>query len=281
MNNRSQVLTSVFLIIIFVIPSLVAMILINTAIFPEPETDDQYKIMTYNIHFGIDSDGTYSIENIVDVVDASGADIVGFQEITRSSPLNGFGDLGSQLTFEMEKKGFKHSFIGDIGEQALRNAIFSKYPIVKAEVFFLEPVVSYQRTVVKATINIDGNQVIFLTTHVTHIYEEKTSTERVEQINNLIDLADSDLPIVIMGDFNAEPDWEEIMTFLDAGYLDSWNESHTGELSLTWPANDPVQRLDYIFLTNGTSLLIAPVSSQIIDTQASDHLPVITEIEFI
>ncbi|MHA1911242.1 MAG: endonuclease/exonuclease/phosphatase family protein [Candidatus Kariarchaeaceae archaeon] len=281
MKDRSQLLTTVFLITIFVIPSLITMVLINTSNPSEPVTDDHYKIMTFNIHFGIDTDGFYSVENIVDVVSSSGADIVGFQEITRSSPLNGFGDLGSQLTLEMEKEGFKYSFIGDTGEQALRNAIFSKYEILDAEVFTLEPVVSYQRTVVKATIDIDGNHVVFLVTHVTHIYEEKTSSERVEQINNLIDLADSNLPIVIMGDFNSIPGWPEIQTFLSAGYLDSWDEANDGGLTLTWPAYDPIQRLDYIFLTNGTSSSFIPVSSSIIDTQASDHLPVITEIEFV
>ena len=280
MKNRSQVLTSIFLITIFVIPSLIAMVVINFSDPAEPETDDHYKIMTYNIHFGIDSDGIYSVENIVDVVTSSGADIVGFQEITRASPLNGFGDLGSQLTIEMEKKGFKYSFIGDYGSQTIRNAIFSKYPM-EAEVFSLEPVVSYQRTAVKATIDIDGNQVVFLVTHVTHINETTTNSDRVEQITNLINLADTNLPVIIMGDFNSEPDWPEIQTFLLAGYLDSWEEVNTGGPTLTWPANDPVQRLDYIFLTNGTSSSFIPVSSSIIDTKASDHFPVITEIEFV
>jgi len=281
MKTRSQELTTIFLITIFVIPSLIAMIMINSSNPSEPVTDDHYKVMTYNIHFGIDTDGLYSVENIVDVVASSGADIVGFQEITRSSPLNGFGDLGTQLTLAMEKEGFKYSFIGDTGEQALRNAIFSKYEIVKAEVFNLEPVVSYQRTAVKATIDIDGNQVVFLVTHVTHIYEEETNPERVEQINELIGLTDTTLPVIIMGDFNAIPSWPEIQTFLSAGYLDSWAEANTGGLTLTWPANDPIQRLDYIFLTNGTSSSFVPVSSNIIDTLASDHLPVITEIEFV
>jgi endonuclease/exonuclease/phosphatase family metal-dependent hydrolase len=280
MTNRSQELTTVFLITIFVIPSLVAMVMINTSNPSEPETDSHIKIMTYNIHFGIDTDGFYSVENIVEVVTSSGADVVGFQEITRSSPLNGFGDLGSQLTIAMEKEGFKYSFIGDTGEQALRNAIFSKYPMSEMEVFKLEPLVSYQRTAVKATINIEGNEVVFLVTHVTHINETTPNLDRVEQITNLINLADTNLPVIIMGDFNSEPDWPEVQTFLLAGYLDSWEEANTGGLTLTWPSNKPIQRIDYIFLLNGTSSFI-PVSSSIIDTQASDHLPVITKIEFV
>ena len=281
MKDRSQVLTTIFLITLFVIPSLIAMVVINFSDPVEPVTDGHYKIMTFNIHFGFDADGTYSVENIVDVVTSSDADIVGFQEITRSSPLNGFGDFGSQLTIELEKEGFKYSFIGDYGEQALRNAIFSKYPILETEVYSLEPVVSYQRTAVKATIDIDGNHVVFLVTHVTHIGEEETNPDRVEQIVNLIELADTDLPIVIMGDFNANPDWLEIQTFILAGYMDSWEEANDGGLTLTWPAYDPVQRLDYIFLSDGTSSSFIPTSSSIIDTMASDHLPVITEIVFV
>ena len=95
MKDRSQVLTTIFLITLFVIPSLIAMVVINFSDPVEPVTDGHYKIMTFNIHFGFDADGTYSVENIVDVVTSSDADIVGFQEITRSSPLNGFGDFGT------------------------------------------------------------------------------------------------------------------------------------------------------------------------------------------
>ena len=46
-----------------------------------PGRDVPVRVMTYNIHAGLDSANRYNLPGIADVIRASGADIVGLQEV--------------------------------------------------------------------------------------------------------------------------------------------------------------------------------------------------------
>jgi endonuclease/exonuclease/phosphatase family metal-dependent hydrolase len=79
---------------------------------------------------------------------------------------------------------------------------------------------------------------------------------------------------VLLGDLNAEPDWEEMKLIYDAGLIDSWLETDGGD-GLSWPAAGPDKRIDWIW---HTADLVA-VRVQVVQTLASDHLPVLAVID--
>jgi endonuclease/exonuclease/phosphatase family metal-dependent hydrolase len=276
-KNRSIISSLIFLLLI-ITPGLIGMVVLYDSDVKEPVLDSEIKVMTFNVHYGVAMDGTYNVKGMVDVIDKSQADIVGVQELTINSALNGMGDMYSQMKIEMGKIGFKYSELDDGGDFPLRNAIFSKYEIVESETLFLKPIINYQRTAIKAIIDIDGTLVNVINTHLTHILDDKTNPDRVTQINQLLKWIDSSDPTIIMGDFNSNPTWDELDLFFTDGFIDSWANSTDQPLTeMTSPCDEPTRRIDYILIKNG----IVAIESFIVNTQASDHRPVITTIELI
>ncbi len=239
--------------------------------------DNTLIVMTYNTHFGIGIDGNYDPERIAKTVAQARVDIVGFQEITRATALNGFADFASDLSREMRKQGYEYSYVGDEGRQSLHNAIFSRYPIIKAETIPIQPRVIYQRTLIIAVIDVEGINVTVAVTHVTHVIEDRSNPDRVNQIKHILALLEGITnPLILLGDFNSEPNWKEIFTIQLAGYYDAFAKANgVGATGYTYSAEKPFQRIDYVFLKNGVSVL----DSFVIDSKASDHFPVVAIVD--
>ena len=71
----------------------------------------------------------------------------------------------------------------------------------------------------------------------------------------------SRLPMVAGGDFNAEPGSEVHKRLLAAGLRDAWMECGGGD-GFTYPADKPIKRIDYLFLTGS----LRCTSARVIDT---------------
>jgi endonuclease/exonuclease/phosphatase (EEP) superfamily protein YafD len=76
------------------------------------------------------------------------------------------------------------------------------------------------------------------------------------------------------GDFNAEPDSAVIRTVREAGLRDAWIECGHGD-GLTYPADQPRKRIDYLFVA-GT---IRCSAAEVIDTKISDHRPLLVTFQ--
>lgn len=76
---------------------------------------------------------------------------------------------------------------------------------------------------------------------------------------------------------------ETIQVMLDAGYVDGFRRLHPDIKGYTFPTWDPHVRLDYVFLPAGFAERLK--SCEVITeapavTQASDHLPLLTHLDF-
>jgi endonuclease/exonuclease/phosphatase family metal-dependent hydrolase len=60
-----------------------------------------------------------------------------------------------------------------------------------------------------------------------------------------------------------------------ANFRDAWVDSKTKEVGLSFPADKPVKRIDHVF--GNTS--VRARKAWTVATLASDHVPVVTEIE--
>ena len=89
----------------------------------------------------------------------------------------------------------------------------------------------------------------------------------------LLDFWDGRPNSILLGDLNAEPGAPEITLLEEAGLIDSWLESGVGP-GLTWAAIDPGKRIDWIW----HSADLAGDQVEVIQTLASDHLPVMVQI---
>ncbi|MBI3587389.1 MAG: endonuclease/exonuclease/phosphatase family protein, partial [Ignavibacteriales bacterium] len=90
-------------------------------------------------------------------------------------------------------------------------------------------------------------------------------------------------PVIVCGDFNDTPK-SRTVTLMKERFIDSWEISGAGP-GFSFPADTPKQRIDYVFLSKNTVqhqkafLMLRPVSARVLQTDASDHLPVLVELE--
>jgi endonuclease/exonuclease/phosphatase family metal-dependent hydrolase len=74
--------------------------------------------------------------------------------------------------------------------------------------------------------------------------------------------------------------WRTIQMVLDAGYVDAYRRSHTGEIGHTFPTSDPHIRLDYVFVPAAFAdrVIACDVVRHPDAAGASDHFPVVADL---
>ncbi|MDQ2922081.1 MAG: endonuclease/exonuclease/phosphatase family protein, partial [Acidobacteriota bacterium] len=83
-------------------------------------------------------------------------------------------------------------------------------------------------------------------------------------------------PLIVVGDFNDEPSGTAYKLML-TGFEDAWLHGGEKEVGLSYPADNPTKRIDYIF-TRRTDRVPAK-KAWVVNTLASDHIPVVAELE--
>jgi endonuclease/exonuclease/phosphatase family metal-dependent hydrolase len=261
-----------------------ALALLAVALLPpgagaEPQAPDrELSVMTYNIHHGVGEDNELDLQRIADEIRSSGANVAGLQEVDRHwSARSDFVDQAQWLARELNM----HVVYGaNLDRDPLSpgqprrqygTAILSDYPILSSRNTLLpRPQGGEQRGLLEAVVNVRGVRVRIANTHLQH----NSAVERTAQVERIMELlAGSREPVVLLGDLNARPDGPEIAP-LYTRYDDAWDEGGAGD-GFTFSAADPRARIDYVFV----SPLIAVESATVLDTLASDHLPVVAELE--
>jgi endonuclease/exonuclease/phosphatase family metal-dependent hydrolase len=176
-----------------------------------------------------------------------------------------------------------------------------------------------------ADITIQGSNVRFVATHLESLWDENKVPKSAEQARQLVkDLQDTKSPIVVIGDFNADPRdprpkgypnpgdqpvasekcaagsslCNAYKVMRDAGFTDSGPDA-SEPASFTWGMNalltgpDPVRakvaaemgnkngftdRLDYIFVKNGISVVTSKLIGQR-PPYGSDHAGVVSQLQ--
>ncbi|WP_408010005.1 endonuclease/exonuclease/phosphatase family protein [Pseudalkalibacillus sp. A8] len=249
-------------------------------------TEVNVRVMTYNIHAGAGSDGVYDTDQIANVIQESGAEIIGLQEVdvhwgARSNYDNIVKDLAEQLDM--------HYFFAPIydfdplSEDAPRRqfgvAVLSKYPILQAtnhEITRLStqdanPEPRPSPGFAEAIINVNGKIVPF---YVTHLDYRGDPTVRMMQVDDMLNIfQEQSGDKILVGDMNATPDAQELSPLFE-NFTDAWSINTDDPPGYTYSALSPSKRIDYIF----TSDKMIVQHSEVISTLASDHLPVIADI---
>lgn len=233
-------------------------------------TKRQFKVLSYNLRFG----ELASLEELAAYIKEHDPDLVALQEVDvrtqrGQAPHQRGKDFASELAFRtgmMPAFGKTIPFAG--GYYGI--AILSKYPLNLVEKIFL-PMTSYgreQRAVLVADVEYEeGRFVTFASTHLDYTHTQ----ERQEQVLALNEaLAGRAHPIILGGDFNAEPEAPEIQEGMAA-----W--MRVSDLKPTFPSSDPSSIIDYIFCYPSTAW--NPVRAYTDSVQLSDHLPVWVIVE--
>lgn len=173
--------------------------------------------------------------------------------------------LSRRLGMEMVFQGTEEAIWG--------NAILSRYPILESGSGALPREGSLiGRGYLWARVDLgQGDTMLVIVTHLHQVVADVPV--RLAQVPVIIDFWSGRESTVFMGDLNAKPDSEEIQLIYQAGMVDSWLEAGEGN-GYTDASDDPVKRIDYVWHSPDLQVL----DIEVIQTQASDHMPVIAII---
>jgi endonuclease/exonuclease/phosphatase family metal-dependent hydrolase len=223
------------------------------------------RILSYNIRGGLGMDGHRRIERIGAVIRDSGAEVVGLQEVHQRLPQSGLADQPRALTRATGMTCLFGPAIS-IGPGRYGNAVLSAVPARKEAVHRL-PGEGEPRAALEVTLEMDGRPLSLICTHWG--LSEAARSEQSAKLATVLHQLQT--PVVVVGDLNAEPGAAEIGALLAAGLR------HAAEpLEPTFPADVPSCRIDYILISDELEC----DRSWVIETTASDHLPVAAEIRW-
>lgn len=223
------------------------------------------KVMTYNIHRGVNRDNELNLDGIVEAVRNSGAEIIALQEVERYSVRTKFQD---QIGYIADKLSMQYVFGKSVNilNGQFGNAILSKYPIEEYEVREL-PSKGEKRTLLRARLDVYGNKISFYNTHL-----GLKQSERDKQIEEILKIAGDGNNFILAGDFNEKVDKLGAITqkYGDCASFEN-NDSKA-----TFVNEGLSERIDYIFTSKGFEVK----SYNVPISDASDHYPVVTTLKF-
>ncbi|MEU4287108.1 endonuclease/exonuclease/phosphatase family protein [Kribbella sp. NPDC026596] len=231
-------------------------------------------VMTYNIHHGAGIDGALDLERIAVLIETSGADVIGLQEVDRHWHVR--SNWIDQPAWFAQRLKMHYAYAANLdlppvnpGEPRRQygTAILSKYPIKDfANTLLPKYPTGEQRGLAVASIKVRGADLRFANTHLT----SNNNAERLEQAQKVVELlGTSKVSTLLVGDLNAEATAPEIKT-LTAVLNDTWTEVGAGPGN-TIEAGNPTKRIDFQLHSPG----LRPTSATVPVTPASDHLPVV------
>lgn len=227
------------------------------------------RILTWNIHRCFGVDGRYSPERVAEALFESRADVIALQEVDSSLKAH---DGDDQLSFFSRALGMKAvmgpTLTRDYG--AYGNALLTRFEILSFEEHDLSYRKFEPRGALSVELQIDASHPLrVVNTHLGLKY-----WERVFQIDRLLaDLVWRDLrPCVVLGDFN---EW-----FPYSGNNLRLNRAFAKAPRMaTFPAHWPRLDLDRIYFSRFGAPAKTEVYRNALTQVASDHLPVIAEVD--
>ncbi|GAA0598673.1 metal-dependent hydrolase [Kribbella sandramycini] len=231
------------------------------------------KTLTFNIHHGQGTDGKLDLERTAKAIEASGAAVVGLQEVDKY--FDARSNWVDQPAWLATRLGMTYVFAPNLDWDPLEpgkprrqygNLVLSKYPILESRNTPLPKVgTEEQRGLLEAVLDVNGTPVRFANTHLNNA----TPAERQQQATAVVNLLGAATePTLLVGDLNAIPTTAEIKT-LTARWKDTWTEVGIG-LGFTSSVPLPTRRIDYQLHSPALKATAASVPS----TFASDHYPV-------
>jgi endonuclease/exonuclease/phosphatase family metal-dependent hydrolase len=235
--------------------------------------NQKIKVLTYNIHHGENTRQELDLKGIANVILATNPDLVALQEV---DSVTGRSKGADQLKELAAITGMYTYFVKatDFDGGGYGTGVLSRFPIQNNITLPLPSGKdSEPRAAGIVTVQLPGDSVIHFVT--THFDAGKRSNDRITQANTLANyFKTAQTPVIFCGDLNAPPASKEIK-ILKQVFTDA-----THQVGPTFPSDTPKVKLDYIFLAP-KARWNAGEAKVIEETVASDHRPVICEVELV
>lgn len=229
--------------------------------------------MTYNIHVGVGMDKKLDLARIAAVIMNERPDLVGLQEVDRGVRRT---ELKDEIVELSKLTGMEFAFAHNLDYQGGQYgvAILSRFPIQKIDHRKYENLREAERRgMIRIEVKLRDKTLNFVTTHLDYQYEDGRVFETEQLLRFLQDVKG---PMIVVGDFN-DDSLGGAYKLMRAKFDDAWSGAKPGEAGLSYPADKPTKRIDYIFTRKSDR--IKAKRAWIVSSLASDHLPVIADLE--
>ena len=232
------------------------------------------RVMTYNIHVGVGMDKKLDLARIAKFINEQKPDLVGLQEVDRGVERTQRIDEIVELA-KLTKMDYAFAFNLKYQGGQYGVAILARRPILATDHRLYKNLREAERRgFIRAEVNIGGRVINFVTTHLDYQYEDG----RVFETQQLLDgLRDVKGPLIVVGDFNEVPGGGAYKLMRQA-FDDAWTLSQPSAEGFSYPADKPAKRIDYIWMRQSDG--IRPKRAWVVQTLASDHVPVVADLEF-
>ncbi len=235
--------------------------------------------MTYNTHGCVGVDRVRSPERIAEVIAAHEPDIVGLQEMDVGRARSEYKDqpaviadaLGMHRYFYPGIR-FKHGRYG--------NAVLSRTPLDLVTAGELPGWLGRRvRSAIWLSMKINGERLHFINTHI-----GLQRPERMRQVKAFLGPEwlgglKEDAPVVLTLDLNTGPRGKAYKMLAER-LRNARNSKSRQVPGATFPSPLPVRHLDHIFVGGPLRVLRVEVPKNRLVKRASDHRPVIADIEY-
>ncbi len=231
------------------------------------------RVMTYNIHVGIGMDKNLDLKRIAEVINAERPDLVALQEVDRGVERTQRVDQIKELArLTKMDYAFAHNLNFQGGQYGV--AVLSRTPILSLDHRRYQHLREAERRgFIRVEVEVRGQRISFVNTHLDYQHDDNRLFEAVQM---LAALHAKGPPVIVAGDFNDEPKGSTYKRMLE-GFVDAWTASGAAGEGLTYPADKPSKRIDFIFHGAGGGFSVK--SARVVRTLASDHLPLVAELE--
>ena len=231
------------------------------------------RVMTYNIHVGVGMDKKLDLQRIADVINREHPDLVGLQEVDRGVKRTEARDEIAELAKLTNRQfAFAHNLDYQGGQYGV--AILSRFPIGAIDhQKFENRREAERRGMIRVEVKFEGKAINFVTTHLDYQFEDGRLFEAEQMLKFLHDIKG---PLIVVGDFNDEPVGTSYK-LMSQGFDDAWLRSRAKDVGLTYPADKPLKRIDYVFTRKADRPKVK--KAWVVNTLASDHLPLVADLE--
>jgi endonuclease/exonuclease/phosphatase family metal-dependent hydrolase len=255
---------------------------------------DEIVVLTVNLRTPLTDPGDVDArtERVAALVLELVPDVVALQEVTEGASLANRAEVLADLTGYEFRFAQTHAIVLAEGV-----GLLSRWPILWDETLELPHVDllgASTRKVLAAGVDAPHGELVVCSTHMTIDPDETVHADQAVAAWSFVDGHRTAGPAVLAGDTNATPDTLAMRVLrgeaehagIVGDLVDAWLATAPDDPGPTFPAEDPAERIDYVYVVPGTRWPATPLSCERhLDTAeegnyASDHLAVVCRIAF-
>jgi endonuclease/exonuclease/phosphatase family metal-dependent hydrolase len=240
------------------------------------------KVMHWNLHHGVGTDGRYDIDRIATWIARQNPDVVSLNEVEKNTYW-GNEDQPARYKALLESKTGQTWYMvwaqefGDWNAAGKGNLLLSRFPLSNTARYLL----TYDRTIALGQIVVNGRNITVATTHL----DPDSGTKRLAQAKELTAwFKNFSQNRIVVGDMNAQPTSTEMTFVKGAGFRDAWADAKSGGYAKAASDNPNGytrnSRIDQLYTSTGVSNL-KPMRVEVVDARdssgvmPSDHRPLV------